>query len=88
VLPIKGKAEPCMERGKRSQPGTDGRRAMVALLQGNELVLLRCSLCMILIPDEADRAVHCIGAAKSKVNMIEVTGSSLRQFCRQPDSGF
>jgi len=85
VLPVIGHAEAGMEGGQGGETGADGRGAVIALLERDELVLLRLAAGLLVIADEADRAVDRVGAAKREVDAVEVARRTLGEFGRQPD---
>ena len=49
------------------------------MLDGNELVLLRRTLGMIVVPNEPDRAVDGIGAAQGEVDMVQIARGQFSQ---------
>ena len=58
---------------------------MVAMLDGNELILLRRTLGMIIVPNKSDRAVDGIGATQREVNMVQIARRQFGQPGGQPD---
>ena len=75
MLPIEGKAETGMEGRQRGQTRAHGGRAVIALFDGDELVLVRLAAGIPVIADEANRAVDGIGAAKREIDVVEVPGA-------------
>src|SRR6476646_8600174 len=58
---------------------------MISLLDGDELVALRFAPGVPVIADETYRAVDGVRTAQREVDVVQVTGSPLCQFRRQPD---
>ncbi len=85
MLPVEGNSETCVEQGQRCQACSNGRRAVVALLDRDELVALRLTTGDPVIADEADCAVDRIRSAECEVNVVEIARSALGQCCGKPD---
>ncbi len=61
---------------------------MITLFDGNELVALRLAFGVPVIADEADGAVHRVGAAKREIDVVEIAGRAVGEFGGQADGGF
>src|SRR5882724_3200829 len=58
---------------------------MIPLLDGDELVALRLASGVPVVADETYRTVDCIRTTEREVDVVQVTGSPLCQFRREPD---
>src|SRR5205085_7580019 len=85
VLPAVRYPKSRMKGGDRGQAGPCRRRSVVAMLEGNELILLRRTLGMIIVPNKSDRAVDGIGATQREVNMVQIARRQFGQPGGQPD---
>ncbi len=88
MLPVKGQAEAGMEGRKRGEPRADRGRAVIALLDRDELIALRLALGIPVITDETDGGVHRIRTAQREVDAIEIARRAFGQFCGEPNGGF
>ena len=77
VLPVVGHAEAGVEDRQRGEAGADRRRAVIALLERDELVLLRLAAGVPVVADEADRAVDRVRAAEGEVDVVEIARRQL-----------
>ena len=85
VLRGQRQVEAAVEDGQRGQPGAGGRRAVVAALQRDEVLLARPAACVPVLDDEAHRGVHRLRAAEREVGARQRGGRDLGQLGGQAD---
>ncbi|MDR8969244.1 hypothetical protein FEP58_05633 [Burkholderia multivorans] len=79
--------EVTMERGQRGEAGADRRRAVIAALERDHLLLRRPARRIEVVRDEADRRVDGVGAAEREVHAVQRGGRERREPLGEFDRG-